>query len=317
MILTITLNPSMDYIYQIDHFNIGKQNRFNPPTRMPGGKGINASRTIASLNNEVLAFTLLGGINGKMIYEELKKEKFSNYNIEIKEESRNAITIMHDNETHTEIVEEGPIISESQKREIFSSIMNIINTNNIHIVSINGSVNTTNEFFYNELLELLRTKIDHDLTILMDISKDKLKNIVNNSQYRPDFIKPNIIEFGELFDMEIAEKAEVIKILKQYHINIPYILVSCGADGAVAKVNNKIYNIDIPSIQLVNPTGSGDATVGGVAHSFEHNFDDEAILRQAMACGVANAMESGVGVVSQKNVAAIYNKVTIKEVYNF
>lgn len=316
MILTVTLNPSMDYIYYIDHFNLGKQNRFNPPTKMPGGKGINASRTIASLNSEVLAFTLLGGANGKMIHEELKKEAFSNYNIEIKEESRNAITIMHDNETHTEIVEEGPTISEVQKEKVFSSIIDIINTNNVHIVSINGSVNTKNEFFYNELLELLRTKIDYDLTILMDISKDKLKNMVNNSQYRPDFIKPNIIEFGELLDTEITEKAEVIKILKQYHINIPYILVSCGADGAVAKVNNKIYNIGIPSIQLVNPTGSGDATVGGVAHAFEHNFEDEAILKQAMACGVANAMESGVGVVSQENVAAIYNKVTIKEVYN-
>lgn len=317
MILTVTLNPSMDYIYHINHFNLGKQNRFNPPTKMPGGKGINASRTIASLNNKVLAFTLLGGTNGKMIHEELKKEKFSNYNIEIKEESRNAITIMHDNQTHTEIVEEGPNVSEAQKQEIFTSIMDIINTNNIKIVSINGSVNTINEFFYNELLELLRERIDYDLTILMDISKDKLKNIVNHSQYRPDFIKPNIIEFGELFDKEITKKAEVIAILKQYNIDIPYILVSCGADGAVAKVNNKIYDIGIPSIQLINPTGSGDATVGGVAHSFEHNFDDEAILRQAMACGVANAMEPGVGVVSQENVAAIYNKVTIKEVYTF
>lgn len=315
MILTVTLNPSMDYIYHIDHFNLGKQNRFNPPTRMPGGKGINASRTIASLNNKVLAFTLLGGVNGQMIQEELKKEEFSNYNIEIKEESRNAITIMHDNETHTEIVEEGPRVSETQKEEIFSSILDIINTNHIHIVSINGSVNTTNEFFYNELLELLRTKIDHDLIILMDISKDKLKNIVNHSQYRPDFIKPNIIEFGELFDKEITEKAEVIEILKQHNIDIPYLLVSCGGDGAVAKIHNKIYDIGIPHIQLINPTGSGDATVGGVAHSFENHFDDEAILRQAMACGVANAMEPGVGVVSPKNVEDIYSKVTIKEVY--
>lgn len=56
---------------------------------------------------------------------------------------------------------------------------------------------------------------------------------------------------------------------------------------------------------------------GGVAYAFENNFDDEAIIRQAMACGVANAMEPGVGVVSQENVNDIYNKITIKEVHSF
>ncbi|API88033.1 hypothetical protein BKP56_01205 [Marinilactibacillus sp. 15R] len=317
MILTITLNPSMDYIYHIDHFNLGKQNRFNTPTKMPGGKGINASRTIASLNTEVLAFIFLGGTNGKIIYKELQKEKFSNYHIKIEEESRNAITIMHDNETHTEIVEKGPLISEEKKIETFNSILEIISANHINIVSVNGSVNSENEFFYNELLEVLRTKINHEIIILMDVSKEKLKNIVNKSKYRPDFIKPNLFEFGELYDKEITEKSEVIEMLKLHNIDIPYVLVSCGGDGAVAKMKNKIYDVSIPSIQLVNPTGSGDATVGGVAYSFENHFSDEEILRQAMACGVANAMESGVGVVSQENVNAISKQITIKEVHSF
>lgn len=313
MILTITLNPSMDYIYQKDDFSFGIQNRFNNPVKMVGGKGINAARTASLLGSEVLAFSLVGGNNGEIIAEKLQKETFNNYFLEIEEESRNAITIMHNGGTQTEIVEEGPFITKFNEKEIMYTILDILQKNkNIKIVTINGSVNTSNDLFYSELLELLRTKTGRDLKILMDISKTQLINVVNNSSYSPDFIKPNIIEFADLVGTKVKSKEEVIEYLSKHTFNIPYILVSCGEMGAVAKFNKFIYDINIPNINLVNPTGSGDATVGGIAHAFNANFDNENILKNGMACGVANALETGVGVISTENVKRIYQEVEIK-----
>lgn len=43
MIYTVTFNPSLDYVVQIDDFRIGEINRTKTETYYPGGKGINVS----------------------------------------------------------------------------------------------------------------------------------------------------------------------------------------------------------------------------------------------------------------------------------
>lgn len=315
MILTITLNPSMDYIYHTKTFKLGSHNRLENPTTMPGGKGINCSRTLALLGADILAFTILGGDHGSLIATGLEKEVFPYKHIIVEGESRNALTIMHDDGIQTEIVESGPLIDDSKKNEIFLSIVDILRTNTqIKIITINGSVNSNDENFYPDLLNHIKKEIDRDLVILMDQSNVALKKIFNMKENVPNFIKPNIIEFSGLVEKDLTTKEEVIATLKKIKVRIPYLLVSCGSDGAVAKINDKIYDVAIPTIHLVNPTGSGDATVGGVAYAFEKKFSDEDVLRHAMACGVANAMEAGVGVVSQDNVDKIFSEISITEV---
>lgn len=55
MIYTITLNPSIDYIVQIDQLNLGGLNRMKQDYKLPGGKGINVSRVLNQLNVPSLA----------------------------------------------------------------------------------------------------------------------------------------------------------------------------------------------------------------------------------------------------------------------
>ena len=43
MICTLTLNPSLDYIVTVDHFQVGATNRTSDDFILPGGKGINVS----------------------------------------------------------------------------------------------------------------------------------------------------------------------------------------------------------------------------------------------------------------------------------
>ena len=41
MIYTVTLNPSIDYVINLDNLKTGKVNRVNDENIYPGGKGIN------------------------------------------------------------------------------------------------------------------------------------------------------------------------------------------------------------------------------------------------------------------------------------
>lgn len=95
MILTVTLNPSMDSIYFTDTFVLGAMNRCSNPIKAVGGKGINAGRTAAILGGKVTAMGVLAGKNGELIRHELEQERFKTKFISIFGESRNAVTVMN------------------------------------------------------------------------------------------------------------------------------------------------------------------------------------------------------------------------------
>lgn len=315
MIISLTLNPSVDYLYEIDSFQLGKLNRFKNPVRMVGGKGINAGRTASILGSKVWATGVLAGKNGELVRSILEKEKFSKDFLDIDGETRNAITIMHNNGIQTEMIEVGPYVNETIEEEILKKIIqqNNISTN-IEVICLCGSVNSKNENLYQNFIKIIKKKLGNDIKILADISRTQLKNVLE-SDYKPYFIKPNIHEFSEIIDTVVNTKDEIVYHLKNSNLfdGVPLIIVSCGEDGAIAKFNKEIYDLKIPTIDLVNPTGSGDATVGGVAYALDNKLTTEEILRYAMASGVANAMEEAVGFVDKKNVDDIKNKIIIKK----
>lgn len=315
MILTVTLNPSMDYLYTIPHFKIGLQNRFEPPIKMVGGKGINAGRTATILGADVIATGVLAGDNGGDIAKRLIAEKFESHFFKIEGETRNAITIMHDQEIQTEIVEVGPRITEAIAKKIMTQTLELCQKNpDINVVCLSGSANSENEYLYTDIAKLLKSEVKQEIKILADISGQQLKNILT-SKDKPYFIKPNIHEFSDLIDSPISTKSEALVHLNNDLISsIPLVIISCGAEGALAKSGNTFYDLTIPKIKLVNPTGSGDATVGGVSYALDSKLGVEETLKYAMASGVANAMEKAVGFVNLENVEKIMPAVKIKEI---
>ncbi len=61
MILTITMNPSIDISYPLDVLNLDSVNRVTKVTKTAGGKGLNVTRVLKQLDADVLASGLLGG----------------------------------------------------------------------------------------------------------------------------------------------------------------------------------------------------------------------------------------------------------------
>ena len=62
MITTITLNPALDKLMQIDALNIGETNRTEILSESAAGKGIDVAKVIRDFNREVNATGFLGGI---------------------------------------------------------------------------------------------------------------------------------------------------------------------------------------------------------------------------------------------------------------
>lgn len=315
MILTVTLNPSMDSIYFTDTFILGEMNRCSNPVKAVGGKGINAGRTAAILGSDVTTMGVLAGLNGELIQSALEHEPFNTDFLAIKGESRNAVTVMDQEKNQTEIVELGPEITEETAHQIVNKVIEFSSQQKKRpIIALCGSANTKNERLYQDYLQQLQTQLGSEIKILTDISGTQLQYVLQGAA-KPFFIKPNIHEFAELLGIPIRSKNDVVE-----HLNHPllqgihFILVSCGGDGAVAKYNEQIFDVIIPPIDIINPTGSGDATVGGIAFAIDQGLSIEETLRYGMACGMSNALEQAVGYVSIESVKSLKNNILLKEI---
>ena len=77
MILTVTLNPLLEHRLTYETLKIGKENRNAKEFYKAGGKGINVSRQLNFLSVDNIAFTFLGGSNGKFLKKLLAEEKIN------------------------------------------------------------------------------------------------------------------------------------------------------------------------------------------------------------------------------------------------
>ena len=316
MIITVTFNPSLDSIYTLSQFPIeGDHNRVPNPYRTVGGKGINSARALFSLGADVLALTTIGGDNGQVVKSKLDTEQIPVHYFPINGDTRVSMTLMA-NGIQTEIVEKGPNVETDIVLNVIEFIKHYSKTEeDLSCVSINGTINHCSNNIYCLLLDKLHEFLSPNTKILFDVSQPLLGEVLNNNNL-PYFIKPNLKELSELLNISITKKEEVIDILSKTNLlsDIPFTLISMGADGAVARINNQIYNISIPSIKVINPTGSGDSTVAGVCYALERGFSNIDTLKFAMACGMSNALHEEVGRVQSYEVKELTNKVIVEEI---
>ncbi|MGL9766367.1 tagatose-6-phosphate kinase [Enterococcus sp. DIV1288f] len=311
MILTITMNPSMDYTYLVPSLQLDQVNRVDNPHISIGGKGINAGRVIAQLGEEVLLTGILGGNVGKSILDSLLAEEHYLLDfLTINGNSRNAITIMHDGNTHTELVEKGLYLSDEDEKLFYHHLSMLIEQHPITVVCISGSVNSANGHFHAQLLQFIRKALGEQIPILMDISGEQLKNCLAQTNARPNFVKPNQHELEELIGRKLCSSQEIFTVLESTLFEgIDTVMVSQGGDGAIVKYQSTFFKIEIPKIAIVNTTGCGDSTVGGMAVALNKQYPIEQALSYSMACGMSNALSKTNGTIDAAQVAEFSKKI--------
>ncbi len=84
MILSVTMNPSVDISYSTHELKLDVVNRVETVHKTAGGKGLNVARVIAQMEEAVLATGVIGGTIGEYIVQELNKSNIPNDFLKIK-----------------------------------------------------------------------------------------------------------------------------------------------------------------------------------------------------------------------------------------
>lgn len=311
MIVTVTMNPSIDISYPLATLKIDTVNRTNKVTKTAGGKGLNVTRVIHDLGGDVLATGVLGGFHGAYIAEELKKAGIKQDFTPIAEESRDSIAILHEG-NQTEILESGPTVSKDEQAAFLEKFEELIKQ--ADIVTISGSL--AKGFppdFYQKLVQIAQ---QHVVKVLVDTSGESLKQVITAKQ-KPYLIKPNLEELeallGQAFSLEELDDIQAA-LSQPLFEGIEWIVVSLGKQGAIAKYQDTFYRVEIPTIQVVNPVGSGDSTIAGFAYGLSKAMPPMDLLKMCMATGMANAQENKTGHVDPANVKNHFEKISVKKI---
>ena len=309
MILTVTMNPSIDISYPLDELKIDTVNRVVDVTKTAGGKGLNVTRVLSEFGDSVLATGLVGGKHGEFLVEniddQVKKDFFS-----IQGETRNCIAILH-GDNQTEVLEKGPEVLEQEGQDFLEHFKKLLES--VEVVAISGSLPAGLPVdYYASLVELANHA---GKPVVLDCSGAALQAVLE-STHKPTVIKPNNEELSQLLGREVSEDLDELKEVLQEPLfaGIEWIIVSLGANGAFAKHGDTFYKVDIPRIQVVNPVGSGDSTVAGISSGLLHKELDAELLIKANVLGMLNAQEKMTGHVNMANYQALYDQLIVKEV---
>lgn len=301
MIYTVTFNPSLDYIVSVNDFQLGLTNRTDSELILPGGKGINVSTILMNLGIDSTAFGFAAGFTGEEIIREVEAMGIRSDFIKI-DSGISRINLKLKNIDGTEINGSGPEISEEKIEELLRKL-DILGEGDILVLA--GSIPASMPAdMYSTIMERLQHK---NVTFIVDATKDLLINVL---KYKPFLIKPNNHELGELFDVKLTTREEVIpygkKLQKQGARNV---LISMAGEGAVLVAEDgSAYEAPAPKGTLVNAVGAGDSMVAGFTAGWIEKKDYRHAFYMGVSAGSASAFSEYLA--TKEEIMDLYEKVS-------
>lgn len=304
MIYTVTFNPSLDYIVDVNNFKLGRVNRTTKEIIYAGGKGINVSMVLKNLGFDSTALGFLAGFTGKEICRLMEEQGVNADFIEVKEGLSRINLKLRSNE-ESEINGQGPAIKEKDIRSLYEKLDKLQYGD---VLVLAGSIpSVMPQSMYMDIMKYMEEK---DLNIVVDATKDLLVNVL---KYHPFLVKPNNHELGEIFGVELEEKKDVIVYAKKLkEMGAKNVLVSMAGAGAVLVAEDgSIYESEAPKGKVVNSVGAGDSMVAGFLAGFLQTRDYREAFKLGVCTGSASAFSEKLA--TKEEVDSIMNT----HVFNF
>ena len=287
MIYTVTFNPAIDYIAEVNEVNKEKINRALSEKVLAGGKGINVSIVLKNLGIENIALGFIAGFTGKEIKRQVENhgiktdfvyidDKFSRINIKLQSKVAGIVS------TETAINGEGPKITEQEIEELMKKIDKLENGD--YLVLAGSTSRKMKDDIYEKICKRIENK---QIKIVADATGKLLVNVL---KHKPFLIKPNKEELEEIFEDKIDTNEEIIMYAKKLQeMGAQNVLISLGKDGAIliSKDHSVLYS-KAPKGVVVNSVGAGDSMVAGFLAGLLIHDDYEKAFKMGIAAGSAS-----------------------------
>lgn len=324
-VLTVTLNAAVDTTLTIPTLEAGGSYTARDVLKLPGGKGLNVARTLRRLNVPVRATGLAGGAPADFIAAGLAADGITPCFLRVSGVSRTCTAVVEvERHRATEINEPGPEVTPHEAREFLDLFVELLGT--ARLVALSGSLpRGLPDNYYAELLARAHAAGVPSVLDTRDRALDP------GLQALPLLVKPNAKEAADLLGTEIHGVEAALRaggLLRERGARLA--CLTLGGAGAVLVSAVGAWWAHAELQKPLSTVGCGDAfTAGfisglcGAVDSGESSTIEDAVGREdvlvrafvlATACGAANALTLGAGVVNPDNVERCRRSVALKQI---
>ena len=278
MIVTLTLNPSLDRTIAVDRLVRGTMTRATSARLDPGGKGVNVSRALLANQVPSVAVLPVGGADGEQLVRLLEADGIPLRAVPVAGRTRSNVTIAEPDGMVTKLNEPGEPLSRSELDAVADTVL--AETESASWVVTCGSLPPgVPAGIYAQMCEFFTQA---GVRVAVDTRGPPLLAAVEAA---PVLIKPNREELAEAVGRPVecvGDAVEAAQVLRERGAGS--VLASLGADGAVLVEDDGVTIGEAPVTAARSTVGAGDALLAGFLAAGARG---SAALAEGLAWGAA------------------------------
>jgi len=281
---------------------LGEVNRAREVLTTASGKAVNVARVLDTLGHTASLIHPLGGDSGRFVEAAVPVAQTVIWQ---EAPTRTCTTLLTDAGVTTELVEEAAPLSDAQVEALLAAVEEQLPR--VVAVALCGSLPPgVAPDFYARIVALAHA---HNAAVFLDAQKEPLRLALAAGVY---LAKPNrqetIAALGLPEDSTALCCAEALRAAGAKNA-----LVSEGSAGSVLVTDAGAWRVLPPTVDVVNPIGSGDSLLAGVMAQGWFSLTPEAVA-YGTACAAANCLSLTSGVVQQGDVERLLPQVRVEPV---
>jgi 1-phosphofructokinase len=293
VIVTLTLNPSVDRTVEVETLARGEVMRALGVRVDPGGKGINVSRALATHDIPTRAVVTVGGAEGEHLVALLRDTGIEIVPVRIRGAIRSNITVVEPDGTTTKFNEPGAQLSADELAAVLAAVKAAAESAEWLVASGSLPTGTSPDVY----AELVQSMAGSGTRVAVDTSGPALEAVLSVG---PTLVKPNRDELAEVTGRRLTTIADVVEaasLLRDRGAGT--VLASLGAEGAVLVDADGAIHGRTPAVSPVSSVGAGDAMLAGFLAAGGKGGD---ALVEALAWGAAAVLQPGSGMPSPQDI---------------
>ena len=282
MIITLTLNPSLDRTVELEELVRGQVLRAASSHVDPGGKGVNVTRALLANGVASRAVLPCGGEEGQHLVRLLQAEGVDPICVWIAGHTRSNLTLAEPDGTVTKINEPGPVLSLADFDAVLDEMLVVAvgPDQPAEWVVVCGS--TPPGVPVAAVTQLFEGLVAAGVRLAVDTSGPALRGAATAGAA---LVKPNREELAELVGRELTALGDVVDAAHELRSwGAGAVLASLGADGAVLVDDDGVIVGSAPVDRPRSAVGAGDALLAGFLAA---GAKGSSALAEALAWGAA------------------------------
>ena len=293
MIVTLTLNPSVDRTVEVETLARGEVTRAVGGRVDPGGKGINVSRALAAHGLPTRAVVTLGGAEGDHLVSLLRETGIDIVPVPIDGAIRSNIPIVEPDGTTTKINEPGAELSADELAAVFNAVRDAVGSADWLVASGSLPPGTPADVY----ADLVRGLAGSGTRVAIDTSGLALQAVLPAG---PALVKPNRDELAEAAGRALPTIEDVADAAARLRdLGAGAVLASLGRDGAVLVDDDGAIHGRTPAVLPLSSVGAGDAMLAGFLAA---GGAGAGALIEALAWGAAAVLQPGSAMPSPEDI---------------